>query len=72
MALDPEIQSKLALWKAKAADGTITVDDMKAAIFCLRANRKAAQLANESSGRKASTKKPTRSADEMLDELEGL
>jgi hypothetical protein len=71
MALDPEIQSKLALWRAKAADGTITLDDMKAAIICLRANRKAAQLANESSGRKAA-KKPTRSADEMLDELEGL
>jgi hypothetical protein len=69
----PELQSKLVYWRSRAADGTITLDEMKEAILLLRENRKAASEANaasKSGGKKAS--RPARSSDDMLSELEGL
>lgn len=62
----PELQSKIALWRRKAQDGTITLDEMKEAIIAMRMGRKSAAEAAASSGKK---KKPTRSADDMLGEL---
>lgn len=65
----PELQSKIAVWRAKALDGTISLDEMREAVILLRGGRKAAQEASEASGKKA--KKPARAVDDMLSELGG-
>jgi hypothetical protein len=66
----PDLQSKIAMWRRKSNDGTITLEEMKEAIIALRSGRKAAAEASAASGKK--TKQPTRSADDMLSELGGL
>lgn len=62
----PELQSKIEQMRRKMADGTITLDDMKWVVMNLRQGRRSAAEASASSKR---TKKPTRSADDMLKEL---
>lgn len=66
----PDLQSRISDWRRKSADGTITLDEMKQAIIALRSGRKAAAEASASSGKR--TKTPTRSADDLLNELGGL
>lgn len=72
--LDPETMTKVAQWRAKEAQGTMTIDDYKQAILDLRGarmNATAAASKSKSSGSKrAST--PIKSADDLLSELEGL
>lgn len=70
--ITPELQSQIAIWRAKSADGTITLDEMRQAIILMRGGRTGAQEAAAASGKKSSTKKPVRKADDMLSELEGL
>lgn len=70
--ISPELQSKIALWRAKSQEGTITLEEMREAIILMRGGRKTAQEAAASSGKKASAKKPARAVDDMLNELEGL
>jgi hypothetical protein len=71
--LSPEHQSKLIEYRAKAAAGTITLDDMKDAIIILRGSRRAAVDAAAAGRSKAAKAKPSdKSVDEMLGELEGL
>lgn len=74
MALDPILQSKLAIWRAKAADGTATLAEMKEAIICLRMGRKSAvdaAAASKSGSRKKSA--PTiQNVEDALAGLEGL
>ena len=74
MAIDPILQSKLAIWRAKAADGTATLAEMKEAIICLRMGRKSAVEASAASKTRSSAKaKPTdKSVADMLDAIEGL
>lgn len=64
----PPLQSKIDMWRRKMADGTITLDEMKEAVIALRQGRTNAAQAAASAGKK-STKKPTRSAEDMLGEL---
>lgn len=73
--MTPELINKLAIWRAKAADKTITMDEMKEAIIALRGSRKQAVEAaaagrTRASGAKA--KPSDKSVDDMLGELEGL
>jgi hypothetical protein len=70
---DPVLINKMAMWRAKAADKTITLDDMKEAIIAMRGNRKAAVEAS-AAGRATKKKSPPsdKSVDDMLSELEGL
>lgn len=69
--MSPELQSKIAIWRAKAADGRLTEDDMREAILALRADRVGAQVASDKSRRaKAKVEIPT--AADMLGELRGL
>lgn len=70
MLQSPELQSKLAMWRAKAATDDLTVEEMREAIKLLRQDRRAAADAPKATKGKA--KGPTKSADEMLGELEGL
>lgn len=47
-----DLQSKIALWRMKAVDGTLTQAEMKEAIIYLRAGRKASAEASAASKRK--------------------
>lgn len=66
-----ELQIKFAEWRRKAAEGTITLDEMKEAVLLVRAGRMAASAAAQSSKRTAA-KKVIPNASELLDELDGL
>lgn len=71
MAMNPELQTKMAAWRQKAVDNTLTIEDMREAINMLRAGRKSAAVASESS-RRTKARKVVKTADEMLSELEGI
>jgi len=66
-----EMQARLAGWRKKSAEGTITLDEMREAIKQLRAGREAASAASAVAKRKTATKVIPK-ADDLLDELEGL
>ncbi len=69
--ISPEISMKVAAWRQKAAEGTLTLDDMKEAIIHLRAGRvNAANASAASKRKKAITEIP--SAADMLSDLENL
>ena len=68
-----ELQSKIADWRLRAAEGSLSLDEMKEAVKYLRAGRFAASQASAASSskrKKAIAEIP--SAGDMLDELEGL
>ena len=63
--------SKIAVWRSKAIDGTLTDDEMKDAILLIRGDRRSAAHASD----KARTAKATKvipNADDLLNELGGL
>ena len=66
-----ELQAQIAQWRQKAADGTLTQDEMKEAIKLLRAGRVSAAYASDASRRKKAIKEIPHAAD-LLSELEGL
>lgn len=68
-AVSPELQTQIVGWRAKANDGTLTLDEMREAIKALRANRIAAATASAKSLKTGKKKAPAQSADSMLDEL---
>ncbi len=71
MIPSPELASKIAIWKQKAIDGTLSREEMQEAVLLYRQDRRRAQAASESSRRvKAKAVVPT--AKEMLDELDGI
>lgn len=70
----PELLNKLAEWQRKAADGSITLDEMREAVIALRANRSASAEAAAKSAkgsRSKATKVPV-DAGGLLDQLNGL
>lgn len=67
----PETLSRIAILKAKLEDSTITMEEMREAVRLLRRDRLSAQTASEA-GRRAKAKAIIPSADDMLNELEGL
>lgn len=69
--MTPEIQSKIFLFRQKAAEGTLTQEDMREAILLLRGSRRSAAAASETT-RRTKARKAVKSADELLNELEGL
>lgn len=71
---DPELLNKLSNWRAKAADGSLTLDEMREAIKVLRANRMStaeAAAKSKSGGRKKAPAAPV-DAGNLLDQLNGL
>ena len=64
----PETQAKMAVWRQKAQDGTLTVDEMKEAIIILRAGRLAAASAS-APAKRAKAKADIPAADDLLSEL---
>lgn len=69
--MTPELQSKITVWRQKALDGSITIEEMKEAIIALRQGRIGAAIASDASRRKKA-KAEVPSADDLLGELEGL
>lgn len=68
MAMTPELESKIAIWRARAINGTLTQEDMKEAILALRADRIGAAVASAASKRvKAKAEVPD--ADALLKEM---
>ena len=65
-----ELQSKIASWRLKAAEGTLTIEEMKEGIIYLRAGRVTAATAAKSSSRKKKSVAPP--AEDMLADLDGL
>lgn len=66
--MSPELQSRIAVWRSKAAVGTLTKDEMREAIKVLRQDRVAA-AANSERARTAKAKAEIPSADDLLKEL---
>lgn len=66
-----ELQQKIAGWRARAAEGTLTLEEMKEAILHLRAGRVNAQNASAASKRKKAIAEIPSAAD-MLSDLENL
>jgi hypothetical protein len=69
--MTPETNAKIAIWRQKIFDGTISVEEMKEAILVLRAGRIAAAHASESA-RRTRAKVEVPSANDLLKEMEGL
>ena len=69
--VSPELQSKIASWRLKAAEGTLTLDEMREGVKYLRADRmSAATSAAKTRSTKAKSAAPA--AEDMLADLEGL
>lgn len=73
---DPELLNKLSTWRARAADGSLTIDEMREAIKHLRANRMstaeaAAKSKSGGGGKKKAPAAPVNAGD-LLDQLNGL
>jgi hypothetical protein len=66
--MTPEINAKVAIWRQRAIDGTLTLEEMKEAILVLRGGRVSAAATSESSRRKKA-KVEVPSADDLLNEL---
>jgi hypothetical protein len=67
-----ELQSKIAAWRLKAADGTLTLDEMKEAIVHLRAGRLSAAVAASAAKKVSATgakKTIISNSDDLLDEI---
>jgi hypothetical protein len=62
-------QIKIAEWRAKAAAGTITIEEMREAILMLREGRLSAVQSSEAK-RRTTARKQVKSAEELLKELE--
>ena len=71
-AQSPELQLNIQLWRQKARDGTLTLEEMREAIKALRKDRGATAQSTAGSRttrtRKAASSKPD--ADDLLKELE--
>jgi len=63
MTVSLEMQQKVADWRSRAREGTLTIDEMKEAITFLRAERQAMPPA------KSRAAKPKVNADDLLGEL---
>ncbi len=70
-AQSPELQSRIAIWRAKAIDGSLTLEDMKEAVRAMRAGRISAAYSSEAA-RRSKAKSTVKDGDELLKELEGL
>lgn len=68
MNYSAEDQSKIAIWRQKSIDGTLTIDDCRDYVALMRQGRTSAIKASEAS-RKSRAKKEVKSADDLLKTL---
>ena len=69
MQPSPELINKVAEWRRKVADNTITLEEMQQAVAIMRGGRMAATQAAAASKAKGRSKAPPRDAADMLSEL---
>jgi hypothetical protein len=67
-----ELQSKIASWRLRAAEGTLTLEEMKEGVVFLRAGRLGAASAAAAAKRVPGKRSAAPSQDAMLDELDDL
>ena len=66
--ISPDLQAKIALWRQKAIEGTLSEEEMAQAVVALRGGRVGAQIASTTSkAKKAGAFVPN--ADDLLGEL---
>lgn len=73
-AQDAELINKIAIWRQKSIDNTISLDEMREAVKVLRAGRVSA-ITEAGVAKRASAKKskgPVRSADDLLGDLDKI
>lgn len=68
MIQPPDLQLKIAQWREKARLGTITIEEMQEAIILIRQGRVTAAA----SAGKAKSKRVSKSADDLLGELDAM
>lgn len=69
----PELQAKIAAWRIKAVEGTLTKGEMAEAITALRTERvQAATAPTGERKRSSAAKKAPVNSDDLLSQLEGL
>lgn len=74
MIQSPEVQSRIATWRQKAIDGTLTKEEMLEAIVLLRQDRRSASVASAGAAtarKKAAAPKVVPTADDLLSDLMG-
>ncbi len=71
LSTDPAFHLKLAEYRRKAADNTITLEEMREAVKFMRQGRLAA-AATSANARTKKAAAPAVNADNLLAELEGL
>lgn len=69
-ALSLETAARIAQLRVKAADGTLTQEDMREAVLLLRGDRRSAAAASDTA-RRAKAKAAIPDADDLLNELGG-
>lgn len=69
MTVSPELMQQVAIWRQKAADGTLTQEEMRNAVIVLRENRHSATKAAAISMKGKKAKEPTKSAEDLLKEF---
>lgn len=67
--LSPELQIKIATWRQKVADNTLTLEEMREAVKLIRGDRLSAAQA---SAKSRASKGPKKSGDDLLAELDGI
>lgn len=70
MILSPEMASKIAIWKAKALNNTLTKEEQREIVAHLRQDRKGAHVMSETA-KKAKAKKDIPDGDDLLKQLMG-
>ena len=69
--ISPETASKIAVWRAKSADGTLTIEELREAIKIMRQDRISAAHASATS-RQAKAKTVIPAAADLLSAMKGL
>jgi len=69
---NPDLSFKVAEWRQKAREGTLSMDEMKEAIKVLRAGRAMIPAATGGSRTRKTASSTKPSGEDLLSELEGL
>lgn len=69
--MTPELEAKIAVWRQKAVDNTLSADEMREAVVIMRQGRRGAAIASDKA-RKSKAVKEIPSAQDLLSELGAL
>ena len=69
--ISPELSARIAVWRQKSLDGTITLDEQREALKLMREGRLAAAQSSAASKR-SKAKAAVPNADDLLSELDEI